>query len=769
MPTDAKRTRSNRARLPGLIVQLLISYVVIISLAVGFFVVPAQNAVWMLQTQSHEDQSTAVQRLSRSADSVLSLFSSISTAFLSDKSMFNIAFGLSKDINQDYYRVIAQIKQYNLLYGDIFSQMYVYVAHEHVVLGVSGLSDADTYYAAKLTPPLSKEGFAALFTGRAGREPVYWQEGQLVYVSHRLSFHTKEDRSVTVVYTLPIANFFNPSRYEQTPSRFGILLTASGVRLNSAQAEDLPVGALAAGLDGDTGVASLRLSDDSTLFAVRSQRSDRIYYFVMPRNAYNRRVTDLSRFLIASLVVFVLVSLLVIWLSVRRQYKPLKRLMLVIDSEKADSLTKRDYELILDCLSELKKERDGYKSLFIDESPRLRRLLLLSLLTESAPGEALAEASLRMLGIDLPHPYCMVVIADILDHAGMFFENAEASPLLGRFLIQNILTDLLPEEARAEYLEEDDSLIVLLNLPASGSPQASLNHIEDRLLFAADFLARELNLLCRFSASAMHLGKERFSEAYFEALECAHGIGPNERSVAVFGAVPAKAAQEFIYLQPFPEEQAQRLKAALRSGNEARAASIVRSVFAAAQECADLHPLLYKSVCRQLVSAFVDVLSEPPVASEPLNRKLWDLLDLDTRSMPARGVEERLLALCGEAAACVRTVGTDRQRRLLQDINAYVEEHFADPDLGVTRIAEVFSMSVSSLSAFYGHSGEMGLCKYINAVRVRRACALLTENADLSVEEAAARVGYTNVRTFSRVFSAEMKCPPGKYRADRQG
>lgn len=755
-----------RERFPRLIVQLIISYGIIVSLGAGFFILPAQNAVRLLREQSLVDQTATVQRYARSADSALALFSNIATAFLSDQSMFSLAHGQSDNPNQDYYRILMQLTQYNKLYGNIFNQMYVYDSARDNLLSLTGLSKAQDFFNQKLNPYayMTRDSFDRIVTRGTPNEPRVFAEGDTVYVVHTLPFNYPDDRYLLVAFSVPLENLFGISaKYQQTPAQCGVYFSATeGFIGNTAGISD-SVTALAAQLNS----SSVHIDDapnQDTLFLIRAARNDRFYFFVMPQNTYNNQVASFSRFLTFSLIAFVFVSVLIVLLSVCQQYKPLRRLLAEIDNDSIDSLSTHDYGIILDYLSGLKKERDDYRNLLVERKPRLRRLLLSSLLTDNSLAEEKAEESLRLLEIGFPYPFFVVVVMDVLDDSQLFFSAIDNPEEYSMFLIENVLCDLVPEDSKPVFFPMDDSLVCLLNLNVAESPQITLDALQDKLLFAADFLQRELNLTCRYAVSSLHNSTGALATAYEEALACTQGLHMRDQLVLLYDRLQSPEPQTFEYLTVYSGEQAKRLVSALRTGQPDKAQAIVRQVFGEVQSRSGLHPLLYKSVCRGMACSFVEALSEMSVTSDALEHRLFELLDADTRTVSLRAMEDKMLALCADVAVHVRSDDIDKQERLFREIQAYVTAHYADPGLGVTSIADVFSMSISGLSSFFGRNNDIGLCKYINRVRIQHACQLLSECPAMPLEEIATQVGYTNTRTFSRVFSAEMQCSPGKYR-----
>lgn len=757
--------KEKKERFPRLIVQLLISYALIVSMGVGFFVVPARDAVNILRAQSQADQAAAVQRYARSADSVLTLFSNVATAFLSDKAMFAIAHDQSTDINQDYYRIISQLKQYNMLYGNIFQHIYIYDSAQDNVLSVTGLSKSTDMYTAKLSASMRRETYDAMLSKGMPGKPLLLEDSGTVYISHTLPFRYPDDRYALVIFSVPLQNFFSFSaEHDQAPDLFGMYRPSDALFLGDPKAAREQVMALAATDDLSSG-AGTDVLDAGKLFMIHAATNDRLYFFVMPPNLYNNQIASFSTFLTISLLVFLSVSVLIVLLSIWQHYMPLKRLLKEIDMDKIDSLSRQDYDMVLHYLAGVKQERDEYKGLIINRNPRLRRLLLSTLVTDTALAEGKAEETLRLLEIDFPHPVYAMIVIDILDESELFFSPAEDAKQHSKFLIENVLGDLLPKDARRLFFEVDASLVCLLNVDTDECTQSIMTALQDQLLFAADFLMSELNLFCQFSVSSLHNIKTSFPIAYSEALECAKQIHSHDQFVAFYDGLSDIEDKAFANLQLFTVDHERKLKNALRNGDGDKARQLIEGILCeAGTSRTEVHPLVYKSMCRHIVCSVVDVLSFMSTPPSAIERRLLDMLDMETRTMSPQQMGERISAVCEDIARQVQTSERKRTSKLMEDINAYVDQNYADKALGVTSIADVFSMSVSALSSFYSHNSSVGLCKHINRIRIQHACQLLLEHKEMPLDGVANLVGYVNTRTFTRVFSAEMQCSPGRFR-----
>jgi AraC-like DNA-binding protein len=102
---------------------------------------------------------------------------------------------------------------------------------------------------------------------------------------------------------------------------------------------------------------------------------------------------------------------------------------------------------------------------------------------------------------------------------------------------------------------------------------------------------------------------------------------------------------------------------------------------------------------------------------------------------------------------------------LLKRMKAYIHEHYADPDVSLTSLSDVFGLSPKYLSRLFKEEFGETFVEYILNVRIEQAKRKLTESAD-SVQEISMQVGYTTSIAFIRVFKKTVGVTPGDYRKE---
>ncbi|WP_276356549.1 response regulator [Cohnella caldifontis] len=116
-----------------------------------------------------------------------------------------------------------------------------------------------------------------------------------------------------------------------------------------------------------------------------------------------------------------------------------------------------------------------------------------------------------------------------------------------------------------------------------------------------------------------------------------------------------------------------------------------------------------------------------------------------------------------EAADPVRRAALDeRQLSLVEEMKAYVKEHFPDDTMTVGDIAAHLNYTSAYVCMLFKKATGMTLNHYINLYRLRAAKELLRDPS-LKLFEIATRVGYSNENYFSKVFKKYENMPPSEY------
>ena len=123
----------------------------------------------------------------------------------------------------------------------------------------------------------------------------------------------------------------------------------------------------------------------------------------------------------------------------------------------------------------------------------------------------------------------------------------------------------------------------------------------------------------------------------------------------------------------------------------------------------------------------------------------------------------RLRQLCKKI--CNDNVEKKQEQRglLVEEIKKYIQEHYCESDMGLSKVGGEFRMSESYLSTLFKEQSGGNFADYVEMLRIEKACELL-QNSENTVNDVAEAVGYNSVQSFRRAFKRVKGVSPKKLR-----
>lgn len=110
-----------------------------------------------------------------------------------------------------------------------------------------------------------------------------------------------------------------------------------------------------------------------------------------------------------------------------------------------------------------------------------------------------------------------------------------------------------------------------------------------------------------------------------------------------------------------------------------------------------------------------------------------------------------------------RTDRGEKLSRVTAEAIGYISAHLADNSLSVALLAERAHMSETYFRKLFSADTGRTPKKYINDLRLERACSLL-DTGCFTVAAIAERTGFSDPKNFSTAFRKAFGCPPSAYR-----
>jgi AraC-like DNA-binding protein len=96
----------------------------------------------------------------------------------------------------------------------------------------------------------------------------------------------------------------------------------------------------------------------------------------------------------------------------------------------------------------------------------------------------------------------------------------------------------------------------------------------------------------------------------------------------------------------------------------------------------------------------------------------------------------------------------------------HVEQLYLNPNLRIRDLAAALATNRTYLSAYLNNILQTSFYDYVNALRVEKACCLLIEERQKSLEEVAEMCGFGSLSTFRRSFQKIKKQTPNEWRIE---
>lgn len=452
-------------------------------------------------------------------------------------------------------------------------------------------------------------------------------------------------------------------------------------------------------------------------------------------DAYLRERLHRRLWILAAGLAFLLLSGLPLTHAIcRKNYAPIRELAYIVSSpEQRSDNRDMEYEALKSIISSIFKDKSLLEEQLLIYRPLLVNSMLLELLEGAQPRKEVLPG-LQKLGIRFPYPYhicCCLLTAratqDFLMSLAQATRDGEAGCLyitfrkhLGIFLI----SASSPEKC-------GDAVTRLLALLAEVNPDAFLG-VSD----AVDDL-EQLGAACQQSRSALeYLPSDPFSRGIYWSRVKSSGI--------LKLALPTCLAS---------------LPNAFGTGQFAEARNNLNLYFQTISRCG-----LTK---KEHLTHARDRLLEAISRAEKEHGLLFDSASL----LNWTPEQPHALKCLQESAflACDRLERDMLESREQQSLNAaqnlmdYLQLHLRDEDLSLSKLAETFQLSESSISRRIKQITDYNFLEYVNRKRIEYACSLLSET-DLSVNDISKASGYVNDITFRRLFKKYMGVTPGEYR-----
>lgn len=513
------------------------------------------------------------------------------------------------------------------------------------------------------------------------------------------------------------------------------------------------------------------------VFNIPSAVSKLLYISIIPSEVYWKKSELIRKLTYMSIAASLVGGGLLTYIFLRKNYHPVQRLVRAYKNKlSVREKGNNEFHFIQQAADSMLNEMDHMKLEMKRQHYALRSNFITRLLKgKQENGLPLAE-SLSAFEMRLLSENFAVLLFYMEDHE-IFLERVQGKSTaeklwLLQFIVTNVVEELVNARHRGYLTEADDALACLVSLSET-SEQEQSNDLLRMAQSAKEFLADKYSIYITVSVSRVHRGLDQVHQAYQEALyamEYKLVMGKQEiLSYEEIEKYNIRAETDSGYFYPLQNEQ--QLINYVKVGDFSSAKAALEEVLETNFGKHSVAVPVARCLVLDLVGTLIKSIGELGGEQENILIQNPRRIDRIASAETLAEMREQLTGLLQEAceyagAKRLQNVQLNRQRALdglIGEVSAFINEHYADPDLNVSVLGQRFDMKPTYLSKLFKDYAGDGLLEMINRKRIERAKQLMAEKR-LTVSEAAGRSGFNDVGTFIRTFKKIEGITPGKYK-----
>lgn len=517
-------------------------------------------------------------------------------------------------------------------------------------------------------------------------------------------------------------------------------------------------------MSGTSGIINETINGKKTVISyINSGSKTWKYVYIMPKNIYWKKILQSRRFIYGSTLLSILMGIAIIYFFVKRNYEPVSRLLkMLIGNSQSDSYENVDeYDLIQTTVCKVISEKEEINNWLSGQKEALRARFIERLLKGHII-ESTAINSMEYLDINFRYKSFAVILYEGKELETVFDSWGNLNYIeylkLFEFIISNIMKELAGDLYTVYTVDCDNRVVCLINFEddSEGNKFIGLQSICEGTI---DFIEKYYKFEVSAAVSSVQDNTASIFQCYKEAVEVADFKEISGMDgLTVYDRINKYTKPEYYY----PTEKEHQLINSIKSGSYEIIQTILDEIFNKNFKDNQLSHNMVKCFIFNLVGTLLKVTNEISTSTEvDFTNELKAIEQLICYKNVSR-VKEPIKEILKDICHKVNSEKKDNNN-LKHEVMKFIDENFKDENLSLTLIAENFNMHPSYVSKLFKlYSGE-GILDYIGRVRIEASKKILKDRR-LNIEEVAKEVGYSSVKTFTRVFSKFEGVTPGKFR-----
>lgn len=620
----------------------------------------------------------------------------------------------------------------------------IYIENRELIIYSSGFCTAKQYYTAYEQENFSTyDEFLAFLNEAEGPDDLYSEETIQTFSRTQYNLYKEDVEVGKIILKNDIESFLKPYIDE------------------SSDVVIIQDGYVAAG--SDASLANLLLKEEYTdkeifetdgKLVYRSSMGDgrRKCFYIMDMEKMQDANNTYSIFVIIVCVVCLLLCTAVCIVFMFFHYTPVKRFADFIKSRSKDKVGNYSYQIFSEAADYIETSEKNSQKELGEKEKNLREIYLEQWLLYKKPPE---KGSIKIL----PGQMCALVALKAEGYEQIFFEQVYEEKSLKLEMANFILTNVFDEEfcnffSDAVKCKINDLLVWLVVFDEGVDWKKGIREIFERI---ALLVRREFNISFEYYKSEPHHTIEKISED-FDVLMVEIKQKEEQLPPETLELLGEEGKNTFYY---FPETVKKQLYDSIESGNLKSASIIIDNILQYNIQTMHYGLNSLKALAAEIYNTITVRLGCFDVGVERLfeeNRLGKDIIMCESIDEIDRKLKQFIESMCGFFFS-----KQNQNDSVYARTRRFVYQNYKNPQLSSVTIADELGLSRDYFLSIFKKESGMKAADYIHQIRVEEACKIL-KKTNHSIAEIATQVGYSNTKTFSRVFVKIMGVTPGVYR-----
>ena len=774
--------RLAEAKKRSVIFAWLLSYVIILIIPISFAILIYMQASRLLEHEISQSNSFLLKRVQQYMDSLLADVENLNyeIMFNSNLQILRQHKGLLNDAEQYIvYQTVNDFKLYKVSNGSV-DQFFVYFPEFDLIISDNTSTDSRTFYqsyygqgkwAYREWLDYIQHDYAKEYTSQAARNYVnvdIFGDNMIAFArSLSISNSNKTEMVANLFILLDESRFLKDAKGIDLTSKGNafIINSKNQIVASTGSVEDA-LSISYESLQDENGLSYAEFSGEKAVVSYKkSACNDWKYVSVIPVSAFMEKLEYIRRLTYCSLFFCLLIAGMITYACIKKNYKPLDDLLALFKSKNDLIFDRRynEYSFIRQAIHKTMDENSKINYQLMEQNKGLRSVFLARLLKGKEGNGVHVNDLFSTYNIRFRSDFFAVIVFYINNIDGVFAESGELDPSQRIKLIQFIMTNVIEELACRENLgymtEADEMMVCLLNLDEQR--KAVWKEDVSGVVSEARKLVRD-NYHFEFTAAASEVHETLIGipHAYNEALQVMEYKKVTGKDDLVFyDSMGVQPKADYYY----PLEKEYQLINCIKAGDLNGAGLLLDDIFDGNFGKHTPSIEIVRCLMFNMVSTMLKTMND--IRNNCRYDFLEELKPVDAlmQCSTIGQMKRKMLDIVRNVCEYLKEYNQKTDFSIRDRVIEFVDKNYNNMNLGNSVIAEALELNPDYVSAAFKRQNGEGLLDYINTVRIEKAKQALKE-CSYNIDEIAGRVGYSNARTFTRLFKKHEGITPGKFR-----